>query len=457
MHPVNGEYRLKAPWSTTAGTYNLILTITENGIDEILPLTLTVRGESKPNALSFALGFVAQILNGSLVSTIFAVVLGALMGAGATYILYSRHLAKVIVLLLVLLSGSQQASADSISRPVVYNSKLDRAQRLPDGGIFVPKNVQRLLSIRTTPVEIKTHRRVVELPGKIIPDPDASGFVQASVGGRLSPPEKGFPRLGAHVRKGDVLAYVEPPLQAIDVSDMRQRQGELDQQISIVERRLARYETLAPSGAVARSQLEDTRSELQGLKDRRVSLDRSRRGPEELVAPVDGVVADGVPVAGQIAAPNAVIFSIIDATRLWIEARSFNALDNVSEATARSSGAEFLKLSHRGSGLIDRSQSVAIHFAIDDIKANLRVGHLVTVFAATKSEVNGVAVTRSAIVKMESGQDAVYVHSAAEKFEKRLVKSEHLDAANILVSSGLMHGDRVVVQGAELLDQMAGG
>ena len=64
-----------------------------------------------------------------------------------------------------------------------------------------------------------------------------------------------------------MLAYVTAPLQAIDVSTMRQQQGDFDQQISIAERRLARYELLAPSGAVARSQLEDTRLELQGLKD----------------------------------------------------------------------------------------------------------------------------------------------------------------------------------------------
>jgi membrane fusion protein, heavy metal efflux system len=54
-----------------------------------------------------------------------------------------------------------------------------------------------------------------------------------------------------------VLAYVAPPLQAIDVSDMRQRQGELDQQVSIVERCLSRYEILALSGAISRTQLEE--------------------------------------------------------------------------------------------------------------------------------------------------------------------------------------------------------
>ena len=169
-------------------------------------------------------------------------------------------------------------------------------------------------------------RRTLELPGRIIPDPNASGYVQASVGGRLSPPPGGFPRLGTPVKQGDVLAYVTPPLQAIDVSDMRQRQGELDQQIAIVERRLARYEQLAPSGAVSRVQLEETRLELQGLQDRRASLDKVRREPEALIAPVAGVVADGTPVAGQIAQPNAVIFHIVDPARLWVEALSFEAL-----------------------------------------------------------------------------------------------------------------------------------
>lgn len=72
------------------------------------------------------------------------------------------------------------------------------------------------------------HRRTVELPGRIIADPNASGYVQTALGGHLSPPPSGFPRLGTPVKRGDILAYVAPPVQTIDVSDMRQRQGELD-------------------------------------------------------------------------------------------------------------------------------------------------------------------------------------------------------------------------------------
>ena len=117
--------------------------------------------------------------------------------------------------------------------------------------------MQRLLAIRTVVTEVSTHRKTLELPGRIIPDPNASGFVQASVSGRLSAPKAGFPRLGTIVKAGDVLAFVTPPFQAIDVSDMRQKQGELDQQIGIVEKRILRYESLAKINAVPKVTLDE--------------------------------------------------------------------------------------------------------------------------------------------------------------------------------------------------------
>ena len=136
-----------------------------------------------------------------------------------------------------------------------------------------------------------------------------------------------FPGSGTRVKQGDILGYVTPPIQAIDVSDMRQRQGELDQQISIVERRYARYEQLAPGGAISRTQLEDTKLELEGLRERRAAIDKSRREPEALIAPVAGVIAEGSAVAGQIVQPSSVVFNIIDPSLLWVEALSFGSIE----------------------------------------------------------------------------------------------------------------------------------
>jgi multidrug efflux pump subunit AcrA (membrane-fusion protein) len=256
------------------------------------------------------------------------------------------------------------------------------------------------------------------------------------------------------VKAGDVLAYVTPPIQAIDVSTMRQQQGELDQQIAVVERRLARYETLAPSGAVPRAQLEDTRTELQGLRDRRKALDTIRREPEALVAPVSGVIAEGTPVAGQMAQPGAVIFHIVEPKHLWIEALSFDAVAGTEGAFALTSTGRRLALGYRGSGFADRSQSIPVHFAIEDDTVDLRAGQFVTVLVATRDEKQGIAIPRSAVVRASNGQDFVFEHIAAELYAPRPVRIEPLDGQNVLVATGLQSAKRVVVQGAELLDHV---
>ena len=235
----------------------------------------------------------------------------------------------------------------------------------------MPKTVQRIFAVRTLVAENAEHKKVTELPGRIIPDPNASGYVQSAVGGRLSAPPGGFPRLGTRVKQGDILGYVTPPIAAIDVSDMRQRQGELDQQISIVERRFARYEQLAPSGAISRTQLEDTRLELEGLRDRRASIEKSRREPEALIAPVAGVIAEGSAVAGQIVQPSSVVFNIIDPSRLWVEALSFESLEPSRGARASTYTGRNYDLVYQGTGFADRSQSVPVHFAVTGDTAGL--------------------------------------------------------------------------------------
>jgi multidrug efflux pump subunit AcrA (membrane-fusion protein) len=63
-------------------------------------------------------------------------------------------------------------------------------------------------------------------------------------------------------------------------------------------------------------------------------------------------------------------------------------------------------------------------------------------------------VPRTSIVRSSSGQDLVYEHVAAERFEQRPVRIEPLDGQRVLVSSGLTAGRRVVVQGAELIDHI---
>jgi hypothetical protein len=292
----------------------------------------------------------------------------------------------------------------------------------------------------------------VELPGRVIPDPNASGYVQAAVSGRLSAPPSGFPRLGTQVRAGQVLAYVTPPLQAIDTSNIRQQAGDLDQQIAIIERRVVRLRALGE--VAARSQLEETELELRGLRARRASLDQVRREPEALMAPIDGVIAASNAAAGRIAETNAVVFQVIDPARLWVEALQIEPLDVARDATAMLRDGRALKLSWRGAGLTGAAQAVPIQFAIEDATAGLRIGQLVTVLAQTDSSQDGLALPRAAVLRGPGGVPVVYEHSAAEQFRPLEVRTEPLDGTRVLVVAGLRPGQRIVTQGAELLSQI---
>ncbi len=469
----DGTFRLAAPWSRKPGDHEILLTVTLAGATEVFPIDLHIPGALPPAAPAagagwwpiapaFAAGVRERIAGPD--AALLAAAGGFLAGVVSVLLLRRRRPGGAAVAALLVLAtmvmpservqahegDAHEAPQAAAPAPGAY----DQAQRSPDGAIFMPKPTQRLLLVRTVVTAQESHSRAVELPGRIMPDPNGSGLVQASAGGRLSPPTGGFPRLGTRVRRGDVLAHVTPPLQAIDASDMRQRQGELDQQMSIVERRLTRLEPLARSGAVAQAQLDEARLELGGLRDRRTALDRSRREPEALVAPVDGVVAEANAVAGQMAQSSAVVFQIIDPARLFVEALSFESLPDLPDASARMSSGRILALTYQGAGLADRNQAIPVQFAVAGDTGGLRIGELVTVVASGTARRSGVALPRTSLVRGASGQTLVYEHTGPERFEPREVRVEPLDGERVLVAAGLAPGTRIVTSGAELLNQV---
>jgi len=163
--------------------------------------------------------------------------------------------------------------------------------RRPDGTIFVPKPTQRLLEVRTRSAQAETRTKTVRFSGRIVANPNRSGIVQGTLQGRYEAPEGGVPPLGLHIKAGDLLGRITPSFASIDSSDMAQTLGTLDQEIALNRRKLARQEQLLATNVVAKAAVEDIRILLDGLEKRRRDLLAARVRPEDLRAPVDGVIA----------------------------------------------------------------------------------------------------------------------------------------------------------------------
>jgi membrane fusion protein, heavy metal efflux system len=458
----DGIYVAKAPFLAQPGTFDLAMTVLAGDIFDVLTTSLVVpEKENTKLAKTDPSGFPissawAQNLGAQLQRQ--PVVIG-LAGAGGVVVglvlamMFRRRSTTAVVAAaagLLTLSGAPGAEAAGPAP----SSALERdiAQRFPDGSIFVPKATQRILAIRTLFTENAVHPGTLELPARVIPDPSASGYVQASVSGRLSPPPGGFPQLGTRVSVGDVLALVQPSIGAADVTSQLQQARELDQMIMLAERKLERFKRI--ESTIARAEIEDTTLELQGLRARRLSLERSPSAPEKLIAPVSGVVAAAQAVAGQMAEPNTIIFQIIDPTRYWVEALSFEAHSIDGSAQGRFMDGASATLLYRGTGLADRNQAIPVHFSIETPPDGVRAGQLLTVLAKTADQRAGIAVPRTSVLRGANGQSLVYEHTNAERFVPREVRTEPLDGERVIIVSGVEPGKRIVTQGTELLNQI---
>ena len=159
-------------------------------------------------------------------------------------------------------------------------------------------------------------------------------------------------------------------------------------------------------------------------------------------------------IAGQIAEPNAIIFQIVDPSRYWVEALSYEAYALKESATGRLGDNRTVPLIFRGAGLADRNQAIPIHFSVEENPEGIRAGQLLTVLSSTMEKRTGIAVPRTSVLRGSNGQSLVYEHTNAERFVPREVRTEPLDGDRLLVVSGIEAGKRIVTQGAELLNQI---
>jgi hypothetical protein len=302
-------------------------------------------------------------------------------------------------------------------------------------------------------VALRDTAATVELSGRIVADANAGGVVQASQAGRIEPGPQGLPTLGQRVSRGQILAYLRPQMSSMERGNNQAQLAELESQLAIAERKVRRYEQL--EGSVPQAAVEAARIEWDALKRRHIALSAGVKASEALLAPVSGVVSAARAVSGQVVDAKDVLFEVLDPTRLSVEALAYDAtvLDGLTSASAVIPGGA-LELQYVGGGRQLREQAIPLLFRIKGGKNSVAVGQPVKVIAKTTQVLKGASIAQAALVKGNANQVSVWVHVAAERFVLRKVDAQAIDAGNVVVTSGLVDGERVVVEGAALLAQV---
>ncbi|MET3890308.1 cobalt-zinc-cadmium efflux system membrane fusion protein [Bosea sp. OAE506] len=462
-----GTYLVASDRLVGSGPLELVFAITHPGGDDLLIGTLerpAAPAAGAPAGAGHASAQAASVVIAGRPVPILYLAMGAALTVGlllgATLRRSRPALSMTGLVLVLLIAGTGLASAheghDHGEAAKAAPPAGDTPRRLADGSVFAPKPTQRLLEIRTQVTKTEEARKTLALVGRVIADPNRSGQVQSITGGRIVAPESGLPRLGQSVRRGDILASVEQAVPQADRTTIAERVGEIEQQIAMVEAKLKRSRGLAERAIAPQSQVIDFEIELAGLMRRREIVGRIRIEPEVLRAPLDGVVSAVRVVAGQVVGSQDVLFQIVDPAGLWIEALSYGDVDfsQLDGASALLPGGKPLHLSFRGTGRALQQQATLVHFAVEDPPATVAIGQPVRVTARNGASVSGIILPRDAVVRGGNGEALVWRHTDPERFEPRPVRTEPFDATRLMIRSGVAPGERIVVRGAEHLNQI---
>lgn len=348
-------------------------------------------------------------------------------------------------------------AADAGPRPlpdIPSTMATDMPQRLPDATLFVPKATQHLLSLRTVVTAEVEAAHGIELTGAVIAAPNNIGRVQAGSPGRLEAGEQGLAYLGKKVRKGELLGYLVPYIEAFDRATIESQIAETEGRIAQQSAILKRY--LELPGSVPAVKVDEVTGELDALRKRRAELLPSRVKREEIRAPIDGVISSSNASAGQIVDSRDVLFEIIDPSQFWVEAESHYPIDpgTFSSAIAVSGESKTYPLEFVGSGLILRHQATLLTFRISTSADGIAVGKPMKVILKSTVKEKGFVLPAAAVVRGSSGLPVVWIKTEPERFEPHPVKYEKIDGGNIVVTAGLKPDQRVVTEGVTLINQI---
>ena len=331
----------------------------------------------------------------------------------------------------------------------------DTPHRRPDGTAFLPMSTQRVFSVRWKVGRSADVAMAYEIPGHVITDPSTGTTVNASLAGIIEANQGTFPYLGMRVRRGDLLAYLQPTVTVSERAQIEARIQQLSNQISLSEKQMerlgdvlfVRYRT---------NKIEALKVQIDGYRRELVSLQTALDRRESLRSTADGVISKVSAVVGGTVSQGQIVFEIVDPDALWVEAAAYDPTiaEGVRSATAVTGDGRSFKLEFIGGGLTLSNQAIPLRFRVVGAHEGLSVGKPVTVIVQQNRAIAGIPVPASSVIRDADGRSIVWERTGAETFMPRQVRATRIAGNQMVVESGLSDGARVVTEGASLLNQI---
>jgi len=331
--------------------------------------------------------------------------------------------------------------------------------------ITFPKDSPQLLALRTAEAA-RERESVVRINGRVAWDETRTSRIVSPVAGRVV---ELTASAGATVRRGETLAVISSP----EFGQAQSESRRADTDLRLAEQSLARARELYQAGVVPAKELQATEAEFgraRAERDRTLARERLLGGAGSidqqfrLVAPIAGVVVERHLTIGQEVRPDqsqdAPLFVVSDPSRLWILLDVPEALtqdvavgEGVRISVPALPGRVFeARVEYIADYIDPQTRMVRARAAVDNadrmLKGQMYVTAEVEVPPSTALRVPGTALF------LQGDRYFAFVEEAPGRFARRQVRAEEASLGFMRVLAGLKPGDKVVADGALLLQQI---
>lgn len=325
----------------------------------------------------------------------------------------------------------------------------DRPQRLANGDLFVPKATQRLIGLRTEPVQFADHLQVFDWPASVISDPESSQSVHAPqhahVHGKL-------PRPGQLVKKGERLFSLVPVLTTTERQTLIAQQQGVSARLEALDARLQRLQGIEQ--LLSQNDRDQLQVELRSLRAEKLALDRALSGKIELLAEHDGVIVSVHVQAGDTVDDGTVMAVLRSRDRIAVRAEAFS--DDLPELKSGEfiwSGGR-LPLRWHATALSREQQTLPVYFLNTESGVLPALNTVGRVRVSSSNSQRAIRVPETAVQRGTQGERFVWIKLAPEQFAARKVRVLPGNDGALLITDGLGDGARLVIAGTALLDSI---
>jgi cobalt-zinc-cadmium efflux system membrane fusion protein len=379
----------------------------------------------------------------------------------------SRLAAVSAVVALVAGGGCSREAAAKPGDAEVAPPKVNGSQLVID-----PKDPQ-LASLKTAPVA-GGGTDSIALHGRLAWNEDATVRVFSPFAGRVT---RVAGAVGSVVRDGDTLAVIASADYGQAQADVRRAMADF----SLAEHTAARTRDLFQHDVAAQKDVEQADADLARARAelRRAQARLALYGGDSadidqsfvLRAPIGGVIVDRSVAAGQEVRPDqmlanapqlfAPLFTVTNPAKLWVildvperDLQSVGADASISIQPNAWPGRSFAgRLTLVGDAVDPVTRTVKLRGNVDNPGGVLKAEMLVTVMLPARAASSGLTVPTGAVL-LEGADHVAYVDEGGGRFRRAIVTVGAEHNGTIPVTRGLGAGERVVIAGVPLVEQL---